>query len=185
MWRWTTMWRTRQWNIWEKYGLKTKEWKESCKCDTLSLKRINVSCHKRTIISESESVPDQVKLHHMITKEVMSDDIRSQLLSLMVIGTKAYKSLFIGRTWRHFSEYVNLRKPLWRKERRLPNEAINWDYSITFPLLHSCLIKTDWWQNLKRVNLLMMRELPQRTVSCRQMYLNKQNYINASRKWKP
>ena len=29
--------------------------KESCKCDTISLKRINVSCHKRTIISESES----------------------------------------------------------------------------------------------------------------------------------
>ena len=26
--------------------------KESCKCDTISLKRINVSCHKRTI-SES------------------------------------------------------------------------------------------------------------------------------------
>ena len=24
-------------------------------CDTISLKRINVSCHKRTIISESES----------------------------------------------------------------------------------------------------------------------------------
>ena len=34
---------------------KTKERKESCKCDTISLKRINVSCHKRTIISESES----------------------------------------------------------------------------------------------------------------------------------
>ena len=34
---------------------KTKELKESCKCDTISLKRINVSCHKRTIISESES----------------------------------------------------------------------------------------------------------------------------------
>ena len=32
---------------------KTKECKESCKCDTISLKRINVSCHKRTIISES------------------------------------------------------------------------------------------------------------------------------------
>ena len=30
--------------------------KESCKCDILSLKKINVSCHKRTIISESESV---------------------------------------------------------------------------------------------------------------------------------
>ena len=35
---------------------KTKELKESCKCDTISLKRINVSCHKRTIISESESI---------------------------------------------------------------------------------------------------------------------------------
>ena len=34
---------------------KTKELKESCKCHTLSLKRINVSCHKRNIISESES----------------------------------------------------------------------------------------------------------------------------------
>ena len=34
---------------------KTKECKESCKCDTISLKIINVSCHKRTIISESES----------------------------------------------------------------------------------------------------------------------------------
>ena len=28
--------------------------KELCECDTLSLKRINVFCHKRTIISESE-----------------------------------------------------------------------------------------------------------------------------------
>ena len=28
------------------------ERKESCKCDTLSLKRINVSSHKRTVISE-------------------------------------------------------------------------------------------------------------------------------------
>ena len=35
---------------------KTKELKESCKCDTLSLKRINVSHHKRTIISESEPI---------------------------------------------------------------------------------------------------------------------------------
>ena len=33
---------------------KTKELKESCKCDTISLKRIHVSCHKRTIISESD-----------------------------------------------------------------------------------------------------------------------------------
>ena len=33
---------------------KTKELKESSKYNTLSLKRINVSCHKRTIISESE-----------------------------------------------------------------------------------------------------------------------------------
>ena len=32
---------------------KTNELKESCKCDTLSPKRINVSCHKRTIISEN------------------------------------------------------------------------------------------------------------------------------------
>ena len=37
---------------------KTKELKESCKCDTISLKRINVSCHKRTIISESELLID-------------------------------------------------------------------------------------------------------------------------------
>ena len=35
---------------------KTMELKESCKCDTISLKRINVSCHKRTIISESETL---------------------------------------------------------------------------------------------------------------------------------
>ena len=34
---------------------KTKELMESCKCDTISLKRLNVTCHKRTIISESES----------------------------------------------------------------------------------------------------------------------------------
>ena len=33
---------------------KTKELKESVKCDTISLKRINVHFHKRTIISESE-----------------------------------------------------------------------------------------------------------------------------------
>ena len=42
--------------------LKTREYKESCKCDTISLKRINVSCHKRTIISESESVGNCVLL---------------------------------------------------------------------------------------------------------------------------
>ena len=34
MWRWTMMWRTRQWHISEK----TMEWKESCKCVALSLK---------------------------------------------------------------------------------------------------------------------------------------------------
>ena len=28
--------------------------KDSCKCDTVSLNIINVSCHKRTIIPESE-----------------------------------------------------------------------------------------------------------------------------------
>ena len=39
---------------------KTKELKESCKCDTISLKRINVSCHKRTIISESESMQNDI-----------------------------------------------------------------------------------------------------------------------------
>ena len=32
----------------------TKELKESCKCNTLSLKRINVSCDKMTIISYSQ-----------------------------------------------------------------------------------------------------------------------------------
>ena len=34
---------------------KTKQLKESYKCDTLSLKRTNMSGDKRTIISESES----------------------------------------------------------------------------------------------------------------------------------
>ena len=34
----------------------TKELKESCTYDTLSLKRINVSCHKRTTIPESETL---------------------------------------------------------------------------------------------------------------------------------
>ena len=38
---------------------KTKERKDSCKCGTLSLKRINVSCHKITIIPESESASVQ------------------------------------------------------------------------------------------------------------------------------
>ena len=33
----------------------TKELHESCKCDAISLKRINVSCHKITIIPESET----------------------------------------------------------------------------------------------------------------------------------
>ena len=41
---------------------KTKELMESCKCNTISLKRINVSCYKRTIISESEYVGNCVLL---------------------------------------------------------------------------------------------------------------------------
>ena len=39
-------------------------------------------------------VPGQVKLHNILTQEVMpDDDIRSQLLSVMEIGTKAYETL--------------------------------------------------------------------------------------------
>ena len=41
--------------------------RELCKCDTISLKRINVSCHKRTIISESEChIPNTCSgnIHH-------------------------------------------------------------------------------------------------------------------------
>ena len=34
--------------------LKTKELNESCKCVTLSLKKVNVCYHKRTIITESD-----------------------------------------------------------------------------------------------------------------------------------
>ena len=34
-----------------------------------------------------------MKLHNILTQEVMSDDIRSQLLSVMEIGTKAYETL--------------------------------------------------------------------------------------------
>ena len=37
--------------------------------------------------------PEQVKLHNILTREVMSDDIRSQLLSVKEIGTKAYETL--------------------------------------------------------------------------------------------
>ena len=38
-------------------------------------------------------VPGQVKLHNILTQEVMPDDIRSQLLSVIEIGTKAYETL--------------------------------------------------------------------------------------------
>ena len=38
-------------------------------------------------------VPWQVKLHNILTQEVMPDDIRSQLLSGMETGTKAYEAL--------------------------------------------------------------------------------------------
>ena len=34
-----------------------------------------------------------MKLHNILTQEVMPDDIRSQLLSVMEIGTKAYETL--------------------------------------------------------------------------------------------
>ena len=34
---------------------KTRELKESSKCDTLRLKRIKLSSHKRTIVSESNT----------------------------------------------------------------------------------------------------------------------------------
>ena len=37
--------------------------------------------------------PYQVKLHNILTQEVVSDDIRSQLLSVKEIGTKAYETL--------------------------------------------------------------------------------------------
>lgn len=38
-------------------------------------------------------VSDQVKLHNILTQEVMSDEIRSQLLSVIEIGTKAYETM--------------------------------------------------------------------------------------------
>ena len=38
-------------------------------------------------------VADQVKLHNIITQDVMSDDIRSQLLLVMEIGTKTYETM--------------------------------------------------------------------------------------------
>ena len=38
-------------------------------------------------------VPGQVKLHNILTQEVVPDDIRSQLLSVIEIGTKAYETL--------------------------------------------------------------------------------------------
>ena len=38
-------------------------------------------------------VPDQVKLHNILTQEVMSDDIRSQLLSVKEIGKNTYETL--------------------------------------------------------------------------------------------
>ena len=34
-----------------------------------------------------------MKIHNILTLEVMSDDIRSQLLSVMDIGTKPYETL--------------------------------------------------------------------------------------------
>ena len=34
--------------------------KELCKCDTISLQRINVPCHKRTIISESKHQSEKI-----------------------------------------------------------------------------------------------------------------------------
>ena len=49
--------------------------KESCKYDTLSLKRINVSCHKRTIISESERrCPGQKEMEKKYYKEEIQPD---------------------------------------------------------------------------------------------------------------
>ena len=38
-------------------------------------------------------IPGQVKLHNILTQEVMPDDIRIQLLLVMKIGTKAYETL--------------------------------------------------------------------------------------------
>ena len=38
-------------------------------------------------------VPDQVKLHTILIQEVMSDYIRSQLLSVREMWTKAYETL--------------------------------------------------------------------------------------------
>ena len=42
-------------------------------------------------------VTDQVKLHNILTQEVMSDDIISHLLSVMEIGTNAYETMRKGR----------------------------------------------------------------------------------------
>ena len=38
-------------------------------------------------------VPGQVKLHNILTQVVMPNDIRSQLLSVIATGTKAYETL--------------------------------------------------------------------------------------------
>ena len=38
-------------------------------------------------------VSDQAILHNLLTQEVVSDDIRSHLLSVVDIGTKAYETL--------------------------------------------------------------------------------------------
>ncbi|KAJ8039008.1 hypothetical protein HOLleu_16589 [Holothuria leucospilota] len=90
-------------------------------------------------------VPDQVKLHNILTQEVMSDDIRSQLLSVMEIGTKAYETLrkerFVEKSVRFSSTihrtnlktFLSIRKPekenigksSGKKKGRRPNEALN------------------------------------------------------------
>ena len=83
--------------------------------------------------NQSKFVAGQMKLHNILTQEVMSDDIISQLLSVLEIGTKAYAilrkerfggesqksshQLFIGGTRRHFSVHINLKRKI--KEHHL------------------------------------------------------------------
>ena len=79
-------------------------------------------------------VPEQVKLHNILTQEVMSDDIRDQLLSVMDIGTKAYETLrkerFVEKSVRFSSTihrtnlrtFINLHKPAKEKTGKSTGE---------------------------------------------------------------
>ena len=115
-------------------------------------------------------VPGQVKLHNILTQEVVPDDIRSQLLSVTEIGTKAYETLrkecFVEKSVRFSSTIqTNLKTFLsirnhekenkgkssgTKKEdaqiRRSTEVAVArglWRnyFSMTFPLPRTCLLK--------------------------------------------